>query len=113
MFYGDCMKMCEDFYQNLAENELSVESRQRTVSQHDCRPPPTPLALLALLWLFSVEGKLKSRHFNTTGVIETELQTVLNTLTEIEFQDAFYNLQKLWEYCIRAEGYNLNCDGGQ
>jgi hypothetical protein len=32
--------------------------------------------------------KLKRRHFDTIEVIEAELQTVLNTLTEHDFQDA-------------------------
>jgi hypothetical protein len=33
--------------------------------------------------------KLKSRHSDTFEVIETELQAVLNTLTEHDFQDVF------------------------
>jgi hypothetical protein len=32
--------------------------------------------------------KLKDRHFDTTAVTEAELQVVLNTLTEHDFQDA-------------------------
>jgi hypothetical protein len=33
--------------------------------------------------------KPKGRHFDTTEVIEAELQATLNTLTEHDFQDAF------------------------
>jgi hypothetical protein len=33
--------------------------------------------------------KLKGRHFDTTEVMEAESQVVLNTLTELNFQDAF------------------------
>jgi hypothetical protein len=33
--------------------------------------------------------KLKGRHFDTIEVMEAELQVVLNTLTEHDFQDAF------------------------
>jgi hypothetical protein len=33
--------------------------------------------------------KLKGRHFDTTDVMVAELQAVLNTLTEHDFQDAF------------------------
>jgi hypothetical protein len=33
--------------------------------------------------------KLKSRHFDTIGLIEAESQAVLNTFTEHDFQDAF------------------------
>jgi hypothetical protein len=50
-FYGDCVKMCEEFAPNLAVK--SIASRQCTVwlshfhqgifdqKQHDCRPSPT------------------------------------------------------------------------
>jgi hypothetical protein len=33
--------------------------------------------------------KLKGHHFDTVEVIEAESQTMLNTLTEPDFQDAF------------------------
>jgi hypothetical protein len=33
--------------------------------------------------------KLKGRHFDTTEVIQAELQAVLNSLTEHDFQDEF------------------------
>jgi hypothetical protein len=46
-------------------------------------------------------------------VIEAELQAVLNTLTEFDFQDAFRNWQKLWEQCIHAKRDYLECVGGQ
>jgi hypothetical protein len=35
--------------------------------------------------------KLKGRHFYSIEVIKAELQVVLNTLTEHDFQDAFKN----------------------
>jgi hypothetical protein len=35
--------------------------------------------------------ELKGRRFDTTEVIEAESQTVLNTLKEHNFQDAFKN----------------------
>jgi hypothetical protein len=35
--------------------------------------------------------KLKSRHSDTTEVIKAELQAVLNTLPEYDFQEAFKN----------------------
>jgi hypothetical protein len=46
-------------------------------------------------------------------VTETELQAVLNTLTEHDFQDAFKQWEKRWELCIRAEGDYFEGDGGQ
>jgi hypothetical protein len=38
-----------------------------------------------------IEDKLKGRHFDTIGVIMAESQSVLNILTEHDFQDAFKN----------------------
>jgi hypothetical protein len=39
-----------------------------------------------------IEGKTESCHFDTTQVIEAELQAILNSLTEHDFQDAFKNM---------------------
>jgi hypothetical protein len=38
--------------------------------------------------------KLKGHHFDTTKVIEEELQAMLNILTEHDFQDAFKKWQE-------------------
>jgi hypothetical protein len=57
--------------------------------------------------------KLKGRHFDTTEVIETESQAVLNTLTEHDFQDALKKLQKRREYCIRVERDYFQGDDSQ
>jgi hypothetical protein len=49
--------------------------------------------------------KLLGRHFDTIEVIESELQAVLNTLTEHDFEDAFKKWQKNWELCVmRGKG---------
>jgi hypothetical protein len=45
-------------------------------------------------------------------VIEAELQAVLNTLTEHDFQDAFKIWQQCWERCIHAEGDYFEGGGG-
>jgi hypothetical protein len=42
-----------------------------------------------------LKTKLNGHHFGTTEVIEADLQAVLNTLTEHDFQDAF----KKWQKC--------------
>jgi hypothetical protein len=58
--------------------------RQKVIfypKQHDCRPPLTLLFHVSL-----VEEKFK---FDPIEMIETELQSVLNTLTERDFEDAF------------------------
>jgi hypothetical protein len=65
-------------------------------------------------FLFSpIEDKTESRHFDTTEVIQTELQAVLTTLTEHNFQDAFKKWQKRWERCIRTDGKHCESVGGQ
>jgi hypothetical protein len=58
--------------------------------QHDCRPHPTYFPLFSRL-----KTKLKSRHFDTTEVIEAEPQAVLNTLTEHGFQDTLKTADEL------------------
>jgi hypothetical protein len=37
-------------------------------------------------------------------VLKAELQVVLSTITEHDFQDAFEKWQKLWEQCTHAKG---------
>jgi hypothetical protein len=56
--------------------------------------------------------KLFGHYFDTVEVIEAELQSVLNTLTEHDFQDALKKWPKLWEWCICAERDYLKGDGG-
>jgi hypothetical protein len=55
--------------------------------------------------LFSqLKMKLKGSHFDIIEAIEAELQTLLNVLTEHDFEDVFKKWQKGWEWCIHAEG---------
>jgi hypothetical protein len=56
--------------------------------------------------------KLKSRHFDTTEVIEAESQAVLNTIREHIFQGSFKKWEKRWEGCICVEGGYFEGDGG-
>jgi hypothetical protein len=56
--------------------------------QHDCRPTHHTFLFPRL------KLKLEGCHFDTTEVMETDSQAVLNTLTEHDFQDAFKKLQK-------------------
>jgi hypothetical protein len=57
--------------------------------------------------------KRKSCCFDTIEVIKTELQAILNTFTEHDFQDAFKKWQKRWERYIHAEGDHFEGEGGQ
>jgi hypothetical protein len=46
-------------------------------------------------------------------VIEAELKTMLNSLTEHDFHDAFKKYQKFWERCVCAGGDYFMVEGGQ
>jgi hypothetical protein len=54
--------------------------------QHSCYAPPTLLFSVS-----PIEDKTEDCHFDAIEVIEAELQAVLNTLTDHNFQDAFKN----------------------
>jgi hypothetical protein len=46
--------------------------------------------------------KLKEFHFDTIEEIQAELQRVLDTLTEKDFQDAFHKWRRQWDQCLRV-----------
>jgi hypothetical protein len=81
----------------MAIKELAVASRQRTVSHYfytkgflNKNNITAVFTHPTFLYLFpGMKIKLKGRHLDTTEVIGTESQAVLNTLTERDFQDAF------------------------
>jgi hypothetical protein len=54
-----------------------------------------------------------SRHYDAIEVIMAESQTVLNILTERDFQHGFKKVQKLWERLIRPDGDCFKGDVGQ
>jgi hypothetical protein len=63
--------------------------------------------------VFPLKVKLKGLYFEMIEVIEAEVQAVLNTFTEHDFQDAFKKWQKCWERYIRTGGDYFEGDGGQ
>jgi histone-lysine N-methyltransferase SETMAR len=77
-------------------------------------PPYSPDMAPSDFSLFlQLKMKLRGCCFDTTEVIEAELQTGLNTLTEYDFQDAFKKWQKHWGWCIHAERDYFEGDVGQ
>jgi hypothetical protein len=55
-------------------------------------------------FLFSwLKIKLKDCHFDTIEVIDADSHSLLNILTEHDFQEAVKKCQKRWEQCIRLE----------
>jgi hypothetical protein len=100
--------MCEDFAPNFGDKELTVLSRQCTISHFLSQqgifdqkklllsPLPTLLAWLSPLWLSSVY-----RHFDAIKVIEAESQAhPLRT----QIPGCVKIWQKYWEWCIRLDG---------
>jgi hypothetical protein len=57
--------------------------------------------------------KLKGRRFDTTEVIKAESQRVLDTLTEMDFQEAFKKLRRRWDRCLHAGGNYFEGGGGR
>ncbi|PNF18540.1 hypothetical protein B7P43_G08515 [Cryptotermes secundus] len=57
--------------------------------------------------------KLKGRRFDTVEEIQAEMQTVLNTLTKKDFQDAFEKWQKRCDRCMRSQGDYFEGDGAE
>jgi hypothetical protein len=60
-----------------------------------------------------MKTKLKGRRFDTVEEIQAETQTVLNTLTKKDFQDAFQKRQKHWDRCVRSQGDYIEGDGAE
>jgi len=44
--------------------------------------------------------------------IQAELQAILNTLRENDFQYCFKNWQRSWDHCQASEGYYFEGDAG-
>jgi len=57
--------------------------------------------------------KLKGRRFDTITEIQAEMQKVLNTLTEKDFQEAFQKWRRQWDQCQHSEGNYFKGDGGR
>jgi hypothetical protein len=56
--------------------------------------------------------KLKGCHFDTIEVTEADSQAVLHTFTKQDFEDAFKQWQKRWEWRMLMEGDYFDGDGG-
>jgi hypothetical protein len=57
--------------------------------------------------------KLKGRWFDTTEEIQAELQRVLDTLIEKDFQEGFQKWRRWWDQCLHAGGNYFEGDGGR
>ncbi|PNF42653.1 hypothetical protein B7P43_G01278 [Cryptotermes secundus] len=93
--------LCNEF---LAKNKMAVVPH----------PPYSPdLAPCDLFLFHKMKIKSKGRRFDTVEEIQEETQTMLNTLTKKDFQDAFEKWQKRWDRCMRSQGDYFEGDGAE
>jgi hypothetical protein len=92
--YGDSVKMCEGCSPNFSNKWsrscittvhrltllLSPRSFWPNTVQHNCRPS------LTLFFVSPIEDKTERPSFDTTEVVEAELQEMLNTFTDHDFR---------------------------
>jgi hypothetical protein len=57
--------------------------------------------------------KLKGHRFDTIEEIQAELQRVLDTVTEKDFQEAFQKRRRRWDRCVHVGGNYLDGGGGR
>ena len=76
-------------------------------------PPYSPdLAPSDILLFPQLKMKLKGRSFQRLEEIQSEMQAVLNTLRENDFQECFKNWQRRWDRCQVSEGDYFEGDAG-
>jgi hypothetical protein len=77
-------------------------------------PPYSPDLAPCDSFLFpKMKLKRKGHRFDTVEEIEAELQRVLDTLTENDFQEAFQKWRRQWDWCLLAGGSYFEGDGGR
>jgi len=76
-------------------------------------PPYSPDLLPCDFLLFpKMELKLKGCRFGTIEPIQADSQSVLDTLIEKDFQEAFQKRRRRWDRCPHAGGNFFEGDGG-
>jgi transposase len=77
-------------------------------------PPYSPDLAPCDFFLFpKMKLKLKGRQFDNIEEIQAELQRMVETLIEKEYQEAFYKWRRLWDLCLHAGGNYFEGDGSQ
>jgi hypothetical protein len=76
-------------------------------------PKYTPDLAPCDFFLFpNIKLKLKGRRLDAIEEFQAESQTVLDTLTEKDFQEAFQKWRR-WDRCLHAGGNCFVDDGGR
>jgi hypothetical protein len=77
-------------------------------------PPYSPDLAPCDFFLFpKIKLKLKGCGFDTIEDIQAELQLVLDTLTEKDFQEAFQKWRRRWDQCLHEGGNYYEGDGSK
>ncbi|PNF38762.1 hypothetical protein B7P43_G14057, partial [Cryptotermes secundus] len=93
---------------------IAVKTSKLTKMSVVPHPPYSPDLAPCDFFLFpEMKIKLKGRRFDTVEEIQAETQTVLNTITKKDFQDAFQKWQKRWDRCMRSQGDYFEGDGAE
>jgi hypothetical protein len=79
--------------------------------QNGCHPPPTVLPWYDFFLFPKTKLKLKGRQFDTTEEIQAESQSVFDTLTEQDFQEAFLKWRRWWDQSLHVGGNYFKADG--
>jgi hypothetical protein len=75
-------------------------------------PPYSPDLAPCDFFLFpNMKFKLNEHQFDTIEEIQAELQTVLDTLTEKNFQEAFQKWRRWWDQSLHEGGNYFEGDG--
>jgi hypothetical protein len=127
-FSGKCVETCEDVATNYGKNRtgcFAITTPSLTLPSSPSsfwpknemvlipHPPYSPhLAPCDFYLLPKIKLKLKGRRFDTTE-IQVDSQTVLNTLTEKDFQEAFQKWRRRWDRCLHAGGNYFEGDGSR
>jgi hypothetical protein len=119
-FCGDCLKTCKDIAPNFGDNRPGCF----TMTSPRLILPSSPSSFWwNRKWLSSpahraplIRHPVTSSYFQkwnwswkdagTTEEIHAELQRVLNTLTEKDFQEAFQKRRRPWTVCMLLAGGN-------
>ena len=128
-FCGDRVKTCEDVASNFfweqtwllhhdnAPSHTSVLTQQFLAENKMSVIPQPPyshdLATCDFFQFSKIKLKLKGRWFDSIEKIQAESQTVLDSVTEKDFQEAFQKWRRRWDRCVYAGGNYFEGDGGR
>jgi hypothetical protein len=98
-----------------APAHTSLKTTQYATNNSYCSPSSL-LAGLSILWcrfVSQIKNETEGTTFETASVIQRELQAVLDSIKENDFNCAFKRWKKRWDHCIHSQGDYFEGDGNQ